>query len=90
MGMFDEVILNKPCLKCGKTIRTLQTKSTLCTLRTYEKGDEMHFRGAEIKDGAIEVYGYCSACRYWHDGKAIVKDGKFVEITDLVLGDKVN
>ena len=87
--MFDELVLNKPCLKCGKTIYSLQTKSTMCTLREYRKGDTLDLDGIEITDGAIEVYGFCNACRYWHDGKAIIKDGKFVEITDLVLGKKM-
>lgn len=87
--MFDEIEVNKPCLKCGKNIETLQTKATICTLSYFKKGDKVITQGSYIEDGTIEVHGNCESCNYWHDGEAIIKNGRLVEVINLVLGDKI-
>ena len=90
MGCYDEIETNKKCLKCGKIIKTMQTKSTACLLKTYKINDEISFEGGTIiNSGVIEIHGYCEHCLYWHDGQAIIKNNRLVKITNLVLGESI-
>lgn len=89
MGLFDTIEVNKPCLKCEKNIETLQTKATSCTMEYYEMGDKIIFNGIDVVEACIEIHGICESCRYWHDGVAVIKNNKLVDVTDLKLGEKI-
>lgn len=89
MGLYDEIEVNKPCLKCKKNIETLQTKATSCNMDTYKKGDYVRFDGMRLFNALFEVHGYCNSCGYWHDGEALLKDERLVEVRNLVLGEKI-
>lgn len=89
MGAYDEIAIPTKCKKCGKTIKSMQSKSGACLMKTYHKNDELYFDGIAIESGYIEVHGYCEHCLTWFDGSAVIKNNRIVGIKSQTFKEKI-
>lgn len=62
MGLFDYVIFEAPCVKCGTALRGWQTKSTSDPYMEHITPDK-------IVGG--EFYATCDACGQWNEFQVV-------------------
>lgn len=62
MGMYDDVIYNTKCPKCGALVTEWQSKDGLCLMEKLTPADVTNF------------YTSCGNCKSWLTAKTIVTD----------------
>ena len=78
MGMFDDIIYETPCLKCGKTIKSFQSKSGERVLGRLTPMQLYNIAKTQWRIGRIygfneritsepTFYGACNSCGTWNE-----------------------
>ncbi len=75
MGLFDTILIQVTCPKCGTKDKDVQTKALDSSMQTFSVGDALPQERAWIKEGWIMGTGYCENCQATYDVRVFISNG---------------
>jgi len=70
MGLYDTIVMDGPCAKCGTILNEWQTKQLGCIMMYYTKGNTV----PDIKYGNVVGIDRCKKCNYLNWARIKIKN----------------